>query len=521
MTTDVEALQQLLQTGLVNAVVSVFTCVGVFVFLVVLSPPLALAAAAGAAAAGRSRRGGTAGASSAPTSRPASASPTVNANLQESLSGVRVGPGLRPRGPQHRRLPRRQRRVPRRPARRPAADRPVLPVRAAARRPRRRGRARRGAALVADGAVTAGVVIAFLLYLDQFFSPIQQLSQVFDTWQQAGGVDGQDRRADGHADRHARRRRARSTAGRLRGEIALRGRATSATPTPAGAEALAGVDLDDRAGRDGGARRRDRRRQVDDREAGRPLLRPDRRAGVASTASTCATSTSARTAASSASCPRRRSCSPARSATTSPTAGPTPPTPRSRRRPGPSAPTTFIAAPARRLPHRGHRAGPQPVGGPAPAHRPGPGPARRPGDPAARRGDLEPRPGHRGAGAAGDGRRSPRGRTTILVAHRLPTARTADRIVVVDDGRDRRGGHPRRAARARRPLRRALAQLRVITGRRRQRPGPEWPRDRRRGAVQLEQGAGAAGAAEPQAGADLGEGAATRRAGGTTRPVRQ
>jgi ATP-binding cassette subfamily B protein len=27
------------------------------------------------------------------------------------------------------------------------------------------------------------------------------------------------------------------------------------------------------------------------------------------------------------------------------------------------------------------------------------------------------------------------GRTTLLVAHRLPTARTADRILVVDDGR--------------------------------------------------------------------------------------
>jgi ATP-binding cassette subfamily B protein len=26
------------------------------------------------------------------------------------------------------------------------------------------------------------------------------------------------------------------------------------------------------------------------------------------------------------------------------------------------------------------------------------------------------------------------GRTTLLIAHRLPTARTADRIVVVDDG---------------------------------------------------------------------------------------
>jgi ATP-binding cassette subfamily B protein len=27
------------------------------------------------------------------------------------------------------------------------------------------------------------------------------------------------------------------------------------------------------------------------------------------------------------------------------------------------------------------------------------------------------------------------GRTTLLIAHRLPTARTADRIVVIDDGR--------------------------------------------------------------------------------------
>ncbi|MCU1398526.1 MAG: transporter ATP-binding protein, partial [Acidimicrobiales bacterium] len=45
MTTDVEALSQLVQSGLVNAVVGVATCMGVAVFLVILSPPLALAAA--------------------------------------------------------------------------------------------------------------------------------------------------------------------------------------------------------------------------------------------------------------------------------------------------------------------------------------------------------------------------------------------------------------------------------------------------------------------------------------------
>ena len=42
-----------------------------------------------------------------------------------------------------------------------------------------------GSALVHDGTIAAGTVIAFLLYLDQFFAPIQQLSQVFDQWQQA------------------------------------------------------------------------------------------------------------------------------------------------------------------------------------------------------------------------------------------------------------------------------------------------------------------------------------------------
>jgi ATP-binding cassette subfamily B protein len=39
--------------------------------------------------------------------------------------------------------------------------------------------------LLQAGVVTSGTVIAFLLYLDQFFAPIQQLSQVLDTWQQA------------------------------------------------------------------------------------------------------------------------------------------------------------------------------------------------------------------------------------------------------------------------------------------------------------------------------------------------
>src|SRR5207253_10371065 len=42
-----------------------------------------------------------------------------------------------------------------------------------------------GGALLADGTLSAGVLIAFLLYLGLFFAPIQQLPQVLDSYQQA------------------------------------------------------------------------------------------------------------------------------------------------------------------------------------------------------------------------------------------------------------------------------------------------------------------------------------------------
>ena len=42
-----------------------------------------------------------------------------------------------------------------------------------------------GAGQVRSGTLTAGTLIAFLLYVDLFFSPIQQFSQVFDGYQQA------------------------------------------------------------------------------------------------------------------------------------------------------------------------------------------------------------------------------------------------------------------------------------------------------------------------------------------------
>jgi ATP-binding cassette subfamily B protein len=45
-----------------------------------------------------------------------------------------------------------------------------------------------GAYFSSDGAVTVGVVTAFVLYLNNLFEPIQQLTQVFNSFQQAGAA---------------------------------------------------------------------------------------------------------------------------------------------------------------------------------------------------------------------------------------------------------------------------------------------------------------------------------------------
>jgi ATP-binding cassette subfamily B protein len=184
MTTDVDALSQLVQTGLINALVGVLTCVGVFVFLVVLSPPLALAASSVLPplflATWWYRRRSTIAYAAARESIA-----DVNANLQESLSGVRVAQAY----------VREDRNI----SGFHDVNRRYLTDRLGAQRliaiyfPFVLFVADIGAVivlatgnhLVQTGAVTTGVVIAFLLYLDQFFAPIQQLSQVLDTWQQA------------------------------------------------------------------------------------------------------------------------------------------------------------------------------------------------------------------------------------------------------------------------------------------------------------------------------------------------
>ena len=93
---------------------------------------------------------------------------------------------------------------------------------------------------VHNGTLTAGALIAYLLYIDMVFSPVQQLSQVFDGYQQA--MVGLRRITDllrlGTSTPPAARPAA---AGRLRGRIELRDVDFSYSGTDA--NALSGVSL--------------------------------------------------------------------------------------------------------------------------------------------------------------------------------------------------------------------------------------------------------------------------------------
>ncbi|SHM18572.1 ABC transporter ATP-binding protein [Actinacidiphila paucisporea] len=184
MTTDVDALSNFLQTGLITAVVSLLTVVGVLVTLLVIDAGLAvvllcaLPLLIGGTALFRRR--------SVPAYHEARERiSAVNACLQENVTAIRVTQAFRREERNARdfaalawafrdsRL-RAQRYI--------ATFFPfveLLGVLSAA------AVLAVGAGQVRSGALTAGTLIAFLLYVDLFFSPIQQLSQVFDGYQQA------------------------------------------------------------------------------------------------------------------------------------------------------------------------------------------------------------------------------------------------------------------------------------------------------------------------------------------------
>ncbi|MFD8068187.1 ABC transporter ATP-binding protein [Streptomyces parvulus] len=184
MTTDVDALSTFLQTGLVTAFVSVVTFFGILVALLVIDvqlafvvfatlPPLIIATyffrKASVKAYGLARERVS----------------TVNADLQESVAGLRIVQAFRREGDGGRRFAERSDSY--RQARirgqwlisiyfpfvqllSSGAAAAVLIV---------------GGGRIDDATLTTGALVAYLLYIDLFFAPVQQLSQVFDGYQQA------------------------------------------------------------------------------------------------------------------------------------------------------------------------------------------------------------------------------------------------------------------------------------------------------------------------------------------------
>jgi ATP-binding cassette subfamily B protein len=184
MTTDIDSLSNLLQSGLVTALVNIVTFVGVGVALVIMNPrlagitaivipPLAVMTWWFRAQSGKAYE------------RARERIAAVNAELQEGLSGVRVSQAFVREQHNEQRFE--------------GTARGYLEARLSAQRlvaiyfPFVEMLSELAAAIVlgagsvfiAHGSLSAGELIAFLLYLDLFFSPIQQLSQVFDSYQQA------------------------------------------------------------------------------------------------------------------------------------------------------------------------------------------------------------------------------------------------------------------------------------------------------------------------------------------------
>ncbi|MEV8015046.1 ABC transporter ATP-binding protein [Streptomyces sp. NPDC086554] len=184
MTTDVDALSTFLQTGLVTAFVSVVTFFGIMVALVVIDVELALVVFAtlppliiGTFFFRRS----SVKAYELARERVS----VVNADLQESVAGLRIVQAFR---------------------RERSGGKKFADASADYRSARIRGQwlisiyfpfvqllsavaaaavLMVGAGRIEAGTLTTGALVAYLLYIDLFFAPVQQLSQVFDGYQQA------------------------------------------------------------------------------------------------------------------------------------------------------------------------------------------------------------------------------------------------------------------------------------------------------------------------------------------------
>lgn len=184
MTTDIDALNTFLQTGLANTVVALTTLVGIMVLLAITSPLLALIALVGipiiAVATVYFRRYST-----TMYTRAREEVSSINAYFHESIAGLRAMQlhgmesfRLQEFGSKAKRF--RDTRI-----RTQAAVAIYFPGINAVSELAQAATLAVGVGLVADGRLGTGVLVAFLLYLDRLYTPIQHLSQVFDNYQQA------------------------------------------------------------------------------------------------------------------------------------------------------------------------------------------------------------------------------------------------------------------------------------------------------------------------------------------------
>ena len=178
-----------------------------------------------------------------------------------------------------------------------------------------------GGYLAINGQATVGDIVAFNAYVLMLQPPFRQLGMVLMMGQRAAASAQRIYEVLDEQPDDRRPTRARSTSSTCRGDVALRRRVVRlrATAPPV----LDDFDLHLRAGRDRRARRPHRHRQVDGRAAARPLLRRHRRRGARRRPRRPRPHARRACATTSAWCSTSRSCSRCRSATTSPTAGPT------------------------------------------------------------------------------------------------------------------------------------------------------------------------------------------------------
>jgi ATP-binding cassette subfamily B protein len=184
MTTDVDALSSFLQTGLVTSVVSLATFAGIAVVLVVMDVGLAfiafLALPLVAIATVVFRRYSTRAYHDAREKVG-----IVNADLQENVAGLRVSQALGRQQVNAEGFSARSDDYRRSRMRAQTAISIYFPFVAMLSELAAAAVLGSGVTRVIAGTMTVGTLMAFVLYLDSFFTPIQQLSQVFDSYQQA------------------------------------------------------------------------------------------------------------------------------------------------------------------------------------------------------------------------------------------------------------------------------------------------------------------------------------------------